>query len=367
MRAPLAALLTALLVAGCRGDGTVLSFLPACPGGETALFTTAPIAEAELAGLGPLGGLGPPGQTFPSTEIRFHVRDTAPVVSPGAVTIWQVERIEARAAGAVQTEHVVRFAPCANVSAYFTHVAALDPALAPRLGPFDDASCASTETVRTCIKTVRLDLPAGAPIGTADGATGLDFGLGDNRRPPLPYLDKRRDDFDPLHAACPVDYFEAAARAALEARFSDATGTVARTAAPLCGEIAQDLAGTAQGRWFVPDTAHSTPQAPHLALVHDNVDPTVPVFSVGTSLPAFAGTWTFVPQASGTIDRDFGDVRPGTLHCWNVTAWPPRADAPAWMVVAGMPDAFRLQIAARSAARCEDDPPTLDGAIEFER
>ena len=355
-------------MAGCRGDGALLSFLPACPGGDTALFTTPPIADAELAGLGPLGGLGPPGQTFPAAELRFHVRDTAArVVSPGAMTIWQVERTEALAAAAGQTEHVVRFSPCANVSAYFTRVSELDPSLAARLGPFEDASCASTETLRTCIKTVRIDMPAGAPIGTVDGAQALDFGLGDNRQPPLPYFDKRRDDFDPLHAACPVDYFDATSRATLEARFSDATGTVPRTAAPLCGEIAQDRAGTAQGRWFVPDTAHSMPQSRHLALVHDNVDPAVPVFSVGTSLPAFLGTWTFAPQTSGTIDRDFRDVRPGILYCWNVTPWPPRAGVPAWMVVAGMPDALRLQLTARTAARCEDGPPTLEGAIEFER
>lgn len=57
--------------------------------------------------------------------------------------------------------------------------------------------------------------------------------------------------------------------------------TLRRIIAPTCGTIMQDIAGTAQGRWFF-DT--SSGEDRHLALVHDNVDPRVGVFSVGTSL-----------------------------------------------------------------------------------
>ncbi len=380
MRAAVTAMLAAALAAGCRGDA-LLSFLPACPADSSLLFSTPPVAESDFTGLTPLGRVNPPGQVFPTGHISFFVpRDedganrAVPVVAPGAITIWQVESSERLGASPPQRDYRLRFAPCANVSAYVDHLQTLDPALAARLGPLDDAACdtilVDETSYRTCGKSVRVDLLAGEALGTAGGVErpALDFGLGDSRLPPLPYVDKTRDDFDPLHAACPADYFEGATGDALRGRFSDATGTVHRTVEPLCGAIAQDRLGTVQGRWFVSGTARSTPEDPHLALVHDHVNPTVPLFSVGTSLPGFTGVWTFTPAASGTVNRDFGDVGFGAVHCWNVTAWPAVAGSPAWMVVAYMPAAFRLLIEARSGARCEDGQPTLDdAAIAFDR
>jgi hypothetical protein len=285
-----------------------------------------------------------------------------------------VESVETLGASPPQRDFVVRFAPCANVSAYVTHVQTLDPGLAAQIGDLDSADCSEeqvgTTRVRTCGKTVRIPLAAGDAIGTAGGVgqPALGFGLGDNRRLPLPYVEKTRDTFDPLHAACPIDYFDDATRDGLRARFSDATQTVPRTAEPVCGEIAQDLTGKAQGRWFLPDTAHSTPEAPHLALVHDNVDPTVPIFSVGTSIPGFAGLWTFTPAASSTVDADFDAVAPGAVYCWDVTPWPPVDGASGRRVVVTMPDDFRLWISARSGARCADETPVLgDDTVEFVR
>jgi hypothetical protein len=54
---------------------------------------------------------------------------------------------------------------------------------------------------------------------------------------------------------------------------------------------------TAQGRWYFDGT---TPEVHHLALVHDNADPTVGVISMGTSVPCVpVTTYPFVPIATG--------------------------------------------------------------------
>jgi hypothetical protein len=60
------------------------------------------------------------------------------------------------------------------------------------------------------------------------------------------------------------------------------------------------------------------PEDPHLALVHDNLDPTVGVFSIGTSLATATGAWRFTPEHSGTHNREFSEITPGdTIYCFD--------------------------------------------------
>ena len=92
-----------------------------------------------------------------------------------------------------------------------------------------------------------------------------------------------------------------------------------RTAPPVCGTIDQDLASTVQGNWFeTPDSTFS-PEDPNLALVHDNFDPSIPVFSVGTTLAGLpGGAYQFVPSAGTTsqVNRDFGLVTDTGIYCY---------------------------------------------------
>jgi hypothetical protein len=338
------------------------------------------MALTEFVGLVPLGNLNPPGHTFPTDHLYFYLNhDTggAPVpgtvVSPGAVTLWGVDSSENLTSG--HTDYSLRFSPCDEVDFYFGHVATIAPALASRIGDLEGADCDEYSTggsdYRLCHKTVDLELASGEEIGSAGapGQNALDLGAIDRRSPPLAYANDARDSEYLLHAVCPVDLYASPARESLEARFSNYDGTVARTEPPLCGEIEQDEPGTAQGRWYVVGTTDPFPEDPHLALVHDNVLPALPRFSVGTSLPGLAGVWTFAVNTSGagSVNRDFDEVTPGSTWCWE-PAYLFGGPIPNTVVVAAMPDASTLSIETQTAASCGAGPWTLGaGAVDFER
>lgn len=361
---------------GVFGGGDGRPDLPSC-GSETSLLTTAPIADGSLRGLVPLGNLNPPGHTFPTDHVYFYlVQDSAnqpvpaPVVAPGDATLYRIESSENLTSGL--TDFSLRFAPCDQVDLYFHHVATLSADLAAEAGDIDDG-CFEYSTggndYQRCSKSVDITLAAGDPVGTAGnpGQYALDLGAIDTRSPALDYANP---DHEPkiLHAVCPVDYFASPAREALETRFGNYDGTIARTAPPVCGEVEQDEPGTAQGRWY--RTGEDDAQEdPHLALVHDNVLPERPMFSVGRSIAGFGGVWTFTVATSGagSVNRDFANVVPGTTWCWE-PAYLNGGQIPDTIIVAELPDADHLLVEKQAAASCGAGPWALGaGAVAFER
>src|SRR5262249_34330398 len=146
--------------------------------------------------------------------------------------------------------------------------------------------------------------PVGSAGGPVEGA--MDFGASDDRIAPLAYDNPDHypgggNDFVSLHMVCALNYFSEPLRSDLLAKMG-VPGRGPRIGEPRCGEIMQDVAGTAQGRWFADQT---TTEDHHLALVHDLQDPSVPVFSVGSTLATLPpGVYTFAPAASGRVNRE---------------------------------------------------------------
>ncbi|MGK5086222.1 hypothetical protein WDW86_01585 [Bdellovibrionota bacterium FG-2] len=100
---------------------------------------------------------------------------------------------------------------------------------------------------------------------------------------------------------------------------SDYSGSKHRTSEPREGTISQDVAGTAQGIWLKEGVSTVYPEDPHLALVHDPVDPTIAVLSIGTSLEGGMGAWS-IPSTTtlGTFNRDFATITPGSdTYCYD--------------------------------------------------
>ena len=96
-------------------------------------------------------------------------------------------------------------------------------------------------------------------------------------------------------------------------------GRTRRTAEPVGGSIASDVAGSAQGAWF--NAAEPTyPETPHLAIVPDNIDPTRVDVSIGLSQPGLtAGAYSFVPTPNGLVNRDPSTIAPGAaIYCWEI-------------------------------------------------
>jgi hypothetical protein len=155
------------------------------------------------------------------------------------------------------------------------------------------------------------------------------------------------------YARCLLDYATDELRAALAAH-------VTRTAPPICGSQAQDVAGTAQGNWRrVGLTTY--PEDPHLALVHDMLDPTRMAVSMGTSLPPATPHVSLPLRAfSGQANRDFSEVVPGaSAWCWDL-------DGGVRLIV-NLPDAGTLRAQAQAGA-CGAGPWSFAGSpVEFVR
>ena len=77
-----------------------------------------------------------------------------------------------------------------------------------------------------------------------------------------------------------------------------------------------------QGSWFLSGTIGSSPEDPHLALVHSNIHPDRAVFSIGISVPGIdSGAYEFLPRGQGLLNRDFPDnTADGRVYGFQV-AW----------------------------------------------
>jgi hypothetical protein len=307
-----------------NSTGPDLSGVPKC--GSTTLLSASPMAYADIREIAPLGNLNPPGHVFPTDHIYLYanVGPAVTVVSPGKIRVTQV-LLQKRTGGgqAELDDYGLDFYPCTGQHFWFAHLGSLSASLSAKLGALDKSCNAPYSTggftYTQCRKDVKVDLAAGDTIGTAGGPTegALDLGAIDDASPPLVFVDPARVTGESgLHGVCPVDYFVADVRDSLRARF--AVSGMTRTIAPVCGTIAQDIAGTAQGRWFFDAT---TQEDPHLALVHANWDPTIGAFSIGTSLPGTGPTvLLFTPATGGRVNRDFGGVTPdGNIYCYEFT------------------------------------------------
>jgi hypothetical protein len=355
----------------CNGDhGNGFTGPPAgmasCAG--NAVLTRSPVAVGALQNITPLGNLNPPGHVFPTDHLYLYPANaftsTVPtdVVSPGNVTIVQVGRQTATTGGTTTTDYIVRFYPCADVMFYFYHLLTVSPDIAAQTGTYNDCNASyviGSTTYQQCYKAVQIVLAAGAPVGTMGAGRGaFDFGGADRRVPTLAYVSPSRTadaggEFGQNRAICPLDYFTADVAASMRALLGGLRMT--RTAPPVCGEIMQDRAGTAQGRWFF-DANYL--EATHLALVHDNLNPALGAISVGTSIPTLpTGVYQFAPTAVGRVNADFARVTAdGALYCYEVSV-PSRQ-----RIFVRMPDATTLQIGASPGSSC-GDPATWNAAL----
>lgn len=342
MRAVLA-IAICVTVGACADGGDPVSgnfpetSIASCPQG-TALLTVSPVQPTDIGGWVPLGNLNPPGHTFPTDHQYLYLSTFStpsaqrPVglVSPGNVTITRARRTTYSTDG--HTDYSVSFSVCADVAGEFGHVATIAPSVLSQLGAFDQG-CDSYSpqpglTVSTCFtRTIAVPLAAGEPLGTVGGApnpASLDFSFWDRRVPALVYANPSRwivsgDRFDSFHVVPASDYFAEPAKSAIAAKLGSFDGRMRRTAAPVGGTVALDVAGTAQGAWLHPSQP-THPETPHLAIVPDNVDPTQIAVSVGMSQPGFKSGWyRFTPQSTGQMNRHPSEITAdGQTYCFEL-------------------------------------------------
>jgi hypothetical protein len=300
---------------------------------STDLFVP-PLASDDFGMILPLGNLNPPDHTIPTDHIYYmlpregDVTRQVEVRAPGDVVILQIDST-ARLKGEEErfVDYSLSFSPCRDRLLKFGHLTTISDDLldAPYQSP--DASCneygVGDVTYRHCSTGVRIEVDAGTVVGTAggiaDGSAALDLWAFDLAADSFAWANPQRypsDEGMMLHVVCPLDLFTADARNAQAVRLGGHSGEP-RTLKPRCGEVNQDQLGTAQGNWFTgTETTMLGPWDHHLALVHDNVDPSIGAFSIGGIL-SDAAVWHFTPAADGNINRDFPDVEAGGgIYCF---------------------------------------------------
>ncbi len=353
--------------------------IPSCANRKE-LFTVSPVSFGDLDVIVPLGSLNPPSHIFPTDHMYFNVKHTdgtdgmplrAKVISPGDVHLVKITSAEHVSAQPPYTDYDLEFYPCEEVYARFGHVTSLSERLQASFDEADGEDCTSYNTggseYRRCTKQITMQLQAGEEIGTTGGfrgaAAGIDFWLADYRIDPITYANPTRWGELSFYITCPLDYFTAAVKDNLFAIVKNR-----RTIEPVCGTIAQDVIGRAQGTWFVEKTQSTFPEDLHVALVHDNFNPLKGVFSIGTSITGLdSKAYFFDPEASGYVNRDFKDVMPGKIYCYDsLTTRFDNQELP-FRILIEMTSDTKIIIEKQDESTCGSGPWNFDKGVEFER
>lgn len=301
---------------------------PSCP--EGSVFTKIPIDPAKILSITPLGNLNPPDHTIPTDHIylvlknnnEIHPEMASAVFAPSDMTISRITHTTTKKSGNLfSDDYSIDFSPCKDVQATFGHVTKLSA----KLSSLIDKSKGSCQTQHPrpedeytyCSIELNEKISAGEQLGWSGGGTptGLDFWVIDFRSNELKFANMSRYRSNQLHTACPVDLFEKSAKDILSEKFGRYEKK--RTIDPLCGRIDQDVAGSAQGNWTTADGYIDMPEAwsKSLALVHDNVDPTIGMVSIG-GIITNPTKIQFRPTANGNINREFSQIKDNQIYCY---------------------------------------------------
>ncbi len=360
-----AAVVAALLLTGCSHSN--LTGLPAC-NGEPELAAL-PLDESSFSAILPLGSLGPVSHTFP-TEHHYLVLPPDPDDEEKALVVpvyamqdgWivEVDSVEHQPAGF--TDYDVTLGVCSQFSVQYGHMSALSPELLEALGSPDrcESYVVDNQTYKRCKYRAKVPVSAGQLIGRAGGNPGqmaLDLGAKDYRYEQNQFVNQgryRADASYAIYAVSPFAYLPADLRAQVDPKMGWWDGVSRRTAPPIYGEIAYDVAGTAMGNWF-REGKPFFPEEPHLALAKDNVDPSVYAISAGSSLGALAGyVVRFTPQHTGTVNRAFEEISDSAVYCY-----PTEQDGtstPVGRVLLRLDDATTLEAEFQEGRSCDQAP-----------
>lgn len=353
--------------------------LPSC-GDKMDFYTVSPLNSEDFTKIKPLGNLHPSGHTFPTDHIYFDITESTPnegrkdlvtVYSPGDIVITSVSSSEHTSATPVYTDYFLDYWVCEDVKGRLGHVSSISDKITSELGE-PSSACNEYETggnhYKLCEYNTRIEISAGEIIGTAGGNPHqccLDMWTIDYRMEPLEYANPDRwvegKKADAFYIACPADYFVYDIKEELYDKFG--YWIVKRTIEPICGSIDQDILGTAQGIWYANGAPLFSGEDPHLALVHDNVDPTIGAFSIGRSIEGIdSAVYQFTPRDSGLVDRKFSQVIPGEVYCYEAKTI--YEETPGFTIILELPTETSLRIEKRNETSCgsggwEFSNPTL--------
>ena len=154
--------------------------LPSC-GTKLDYFTHSPVALTDFMGRTPVGNLGPPGHTFPTDHVFFHINRidiqqwelgtvSVPVVSPGDIWITAFIVTENLSNDPPSTDYGLTFTPCGEITGFMLHLLTLSDKLLAGVGTdfdrCDEYSIDGAGEFRYCEKKgLRIQVSAGGDAG----------------------------------------------------------------------------------------------------------------------------------------------------------------------------------------------------------
>ena len=299
--------------------------------------------------------------------------------SPGNLTVTRIIVEERRESGL--TDYAMTLKLCKDVTLLFGHVSSLSVDLFGDTSSFKDWHFVGEyggengRDIRRWDKDYDVRATAGEVLGTVGGNPGqwaLDFAVYDQRHPAENVANPGRYGGGAPIVTCPLSYFEGGP--VLDQLVALVNRDKVEGEALPCGFVIQDLPGAAQGNWYFFGTGNypdTFPQDPHLALVHDNIHPSLGAFSVGTSVPGLrTGVYHFKPQTSGRVNLDFSQVTAdGNVYCYDsLNHYWGEPISPAHSILLQLTSETTLRIEKRDAAECGTGPRTFQSNFaEFER
>ncbi|MBI2151362.1 hypothetical protein HYU21_01395 [Candidatus Woesearchaeota archaeon] len=307
--------------------------LPSC-GDKMDFLSVPPLKYGDFQTITPLGNLNPSGHTFPTDHIYLYLKrvdeknwDTGtvnvPLYMPGEAWITQITASKHLSDNPPFTDYDLTFYSCKELSFRFGHITSLSDKLLEQLN--EENNCdkeyetGGNKYQRCSSDNLNIKISVGQQIGTVGGnqnQNALDIWATDFRSKKLEFSNPNRWYDGVKHNVCPLNYFIEPEKTKLYSLLGGWSNNK-RTIEPICGTIEQDIKGTAQGVWFIENTKNTYPEDFHLALVLDNFDPRINVFSVGRSIPYLdSKTYRFTPLSTGEINLAFAQVKPGKVYCY---------------------------------------------------
>lgn len=373
---------------------TNASDLPSCAD-KKVLFTLSPLQLSDFTLITPLGLLSPTAHVFPAPHLYFNVKRInpanynslpveVPITAPADLKVTTIKFVEAKGRPDYN-DGMLGFGVCKEFKGYFDHLKTFSPKVkkaydeAP-VKRCDEYSLSYPQPVgkvdfKLCEKSVNLKIKSGEQLGTAGGGEGqkvFDFGSFDKRITPKQFANPKkwigREHF--IYLACALDYYPESLKNQLKARLGG-FGQKGEVTGVGCGEVIQDIAGTAMGAWVPPGTEGISHEPPYLALVHENIEPQYLVFSMGDSATLAGlphGKYTFLPRNEGLVNRHFKDIVPDNkTYCFETEDTYQGNIKPKVNILVYMPDAQKLRIQKLNALSCGSGPWKMTNYVEFER
>ena len=363
---------------------TPLPAVSACGSGP--VLTHAPMDIGTVTYISPLGSLNPPGHTFPTTHMYFMLpsEDVGGNAGPfGDGRVFPAQPVYAAADGYIAAmasgtvtsslsgtsttfeEFDLRLEVCDGILIRYGHIGPLSPRLQELLASTPADNCHSYSTgdasVERCEYHPFWTVEAGELLAYTSGrVAAFDFGAA----LPNPVSPDRTGE---VTYGCPLDLYDDALRLQFEALVGD--NLTRRTVEPICGNLDVDVPGTAAGHWY--SDLNGPPQEDrNVALAYDNVNPAIPVLSIGTSVPGIEPVaYRFTPTSSGSHNRTFDAITPGAeVFCFDGLSDRFGRQFPGIAILVELVDDNTLRVEKASATSCGNGPWTMSpSAVTFTR